>query len=162
MKTLTQKLINSKTLMQLIKFGTVGVVNTLVDFGMYWILILIYQHSPALNMNTYGNALHSFLAGYYANIAQTISYLLAVLGSYFLNKYWTFNAADQKNAAAIVKMYTLSAVCFCLLQAMLWFWLNIAKIESEMLAKLFATVPITVLNFLGSKFWVFRNKKETI
>ncbi len=154
MKTLIQKLLNKKLITQLLKFGTVGVFNTLVDFGIFYALTEIYKHTALYAPESQANTI-------FAMAAQTVSYLLAVLGSYLLNKYWTFQAGKQKKGAAIVKMYALSIVCFCLLQAMLWFWIDVAGIESEMLAKLFATVPITVLNFAGSKLWVFRDKKES-
>lgn len=154
MKNLIKKIFNWQTLVQLFKFGAVGIVNTVVDFGLFWILT-----EWVFTGTIGGNAFLDFLGRYYYTVSQTISYLLAVLCSYFLNKYWTFAAGRQSTGTTMVKMYVLSGINFLLLQGMLWFWIDVAGIAWDMLAKLLATVPITVLNFLGSKFWVFREKK---
>lgn len=134
------------TIIQLIKFCGVGVINTAVDFGVFWLLVAI---GPAEDV------FPSF-----KHIAQTISYVLAVLCSYLLNRHFTFKAGNQKAVASAVKMYIQSGIIFVLMQGLLWLCYDKLMIRPEILAKLVATVPMTVLNFLGSKFWVFRTKEE--
>lgn len=166
-KNLIKKIFNWQTLVQLFKFGAVGIVNTVVDVGLFWLLKGVFQDIPAE-----GSAFLSFINMYYYTAAQTVSYLVAVLCSYFLNKHWTFAAKRQNTGTTLVKMYVLSGINFLLMQGMLWFWIDVAGagmtdfklfglswLDWDTIAKLFATVPITVLNFLGSKFWVFREKK---
>jgi putative flippase GtrA len=53
-----------------IRFGVVGVLNTLVDYGVFWALT---HHGGVWLMG-----------------ANTLSFSCAALNSYLLNKYWTF------------------------------------------------------------------------
>lgn len=164
MKALIKKIFNWKTLVQLFKFGAVGIVNTVVDFGLFGLLKWVFE-----GVSVGGNAFLALLHSYYYTAAQTVSYVVAVFCSYLLNKHWTFAAGRQSTGATLVKMYALSAINFLLMQGMLWFWIDVAGTGMEgfrllgfdwdMIAKLLATVPVTILNFLGSKFWVFREKK---
>lgn len=135
------------TIVQLIKFCGVGVINTAVDFGVFQLLILLGPAEDVLPQYKY--------------IAQTISYVLAVLCSYLLNRHFTFKAGNQKAVASAVKMYIQSGIIFFLMQGLLWLCYDKLMIRPEILAKLVATVPMTALNFLGSKFWVFRTKEES-
>ena len=54
-----------------VRFALVGVLNTVVDFGMFVLLQSI------LHTNLY--------------TANAIAYLLAVVNSFLMNKYWTFS-----------------------------------------------------------------------
>lgn len=165
MKEPMKKIFNWQTLVQFFKFGAVGIINTVVDFGLFGLLKWIFE-----GISADGNTFLAFLHTFYYTAAQTVSYLVAVFCSYLLNKHWTFAAGQQSTKATLVKMYALSAVNFLLMQSMLWFWIEVAGtgmsgfrllgLDWDMIAKLLATIPVTVLNFLGSKFWVFREKKE--
>lgn len=146
MIALIEKLIKTNIIAQLFKFCGVGVINTIVDFGLFQLLIMAGAWLGA--------------GEWFIYVAQTVSYLLAVLCSYILNKYWTFNAANQKKGVTLVKMYLLSGVGFCILQSLLWVFSGVLAIRPEILAKLCATVPVTIVNFLGTKFWVFREKRH--
>ena len=141
---------NSKNLkdmaVQLIKFCGVGVINTAVNFGLFQLLIMIGPEESAFPQYKY--------------IAQTVSYVLAVLCSYLLNRHFTFKAGGQKAVASAIKMYIQSGIVFLIMQGLLWLCYDQLMIRPEILAKLVATVPTTLLNFLGSKFWVFRTKEE--
>jgi putative flippase GtrA len=55
---------------ELIRFGIVGVGNTLIDFGVFWLLTHVF--------------------GLWLLVANTLGFAAAVLNSYILNKYWTF------------------------------------------------------------------------
>ena len=155
---IANKIPGGKLLLQFIKFGMVGVVNTAVDFGIFYLLAeqLIYRlPTPGAD----AGAAVAFVYTYFDYIAQTISFGAAVLVSYFLNKHWTFGARNQKNKSAIAKMYALNILGYLVLQAMFWFWRDIAGVEHKLLAKLFASLPVIVMNFFGTKFWVFRRGK---
>ena len=60
--------------LQFIKFGLVGVLNTLVDFLVYQLLVYLGLH--------------------YAP-AQCISYTCGLLNSYFFNSRWTFGKGKR-------------------------------------------------------------------
>lgn len=132
------------TALQLIKFCGVGVVNTAIDFGVFQLLIALGPAEQDLPQYKY--------------IAQTFSYALSVLSSYLLNRRFTFNAKNQKVITSAIKMYTQSGVIFLIMQGLLWVCYDRLALRPEILAKFVATVPTTLINFLGSKYWVFRSK----
>lgn len=58
--------------MMLLRFGVVGGVNTLIDFAIFFSLV--------------------YFMGLGAVAANAISYLVAVVNSYFMNFIWTFRS----------------------------------------------------------------------
>ena len=120
-------------------FAMVGVVNTLVDYGV-------------------------FLAGYYLLklpllAAQVLAWVVAVSGSYVLNCYITFAAESGRQlrwraygafvASGIAGFIANTAV---LLLARLWVPIPVAK--------LFAIAGSFAVNFCLSHFVVFRSRAE--
>jgi putative flippase GtrA len=81
-----KKIKESKTIRQFVKFFTVGVMNTVVDLLI--LNTLIFATGKGQN------------GGYIFSIFKTISFSLAVLNSYFLNKLWVFKGSG-KNTTAI-------------------------------------------------------------
>ena len=69
---------SKKNLIQFIKFALVGIMNTVIDFGVYTVLV-------------------SFTGVHYA-IAQAISYTCGLLNSYLFNTLWTFREERQRTA----------------------------------------------------------------
>ena len=66
-----------KLIAQAVKFGLVGVVNTLVDTGVYSLLMLI----PLFKQ-------------YYV-VAQVLGYCAGVANSLVMNKRWTFSQKEK-------------------------------------------------------------------
>lgn len=60
--------------LQFLKFGIVGIINTGIDLTILYLLIWI---------SGYNN-------GWQYTVFKTISFVIAVINSYFLNKFWTF------------------------------------------------------------------------
>ena len=72
---------------QLVRYGVVGVANTLLTFVSYWIFRYIT-----------GNV----------DLANGVSYALGMVCSFLLNKRWTFNVGG-----GVAKPASSSAVRFC-------------------------------------------------
>ena len=68
-------LINNKKFKPIIRFGCVGGLNTIVDFGVFILL--------------------NSLFGVNYVVSQILSYSSGTLNSYFLNKFWKFPASYQ-------------------------------------------------------------------
>ncbi len=132
---------------QLTKFGAVGVLNTVIDFGVLNIISLITGVTGGL-----------VIGG--VNIPGVA---LALTNAYFLNKFWVFKHRDNKGALHDLPTFLLvsglgivinsSIVIFATSYPVVSFdaktWLNIAK--------LCATVFSFMWNFLGYKFIVFKS-----
>lgn len=142
------KVVSKKTGGQFLKFGLVGVLNTGVDIGVLNILMYIfgiYQGTAIIVFNI-------------------ISVSLAIINSYFWNKYWTFKAKSKEkqvqefgsfvvvsigggliNTFVIYSLTTFFDPAFNLGEEI---WANIAKILAIGLAFLW--------NFGGYKYFVFK------
>ena len=147
-------------LKKFIKFGLIGVLNTLVDFAVFYVMDRwIIREGPTLAL--LGAAV---AAGPY--ISNAIAYVVANVHSFVWNKLWTFEKrgrATREEAArylatsvGYVLISTVSlAVCIRILSLPV-----LAALAppgwTNLLAKL-PTACVTIFyNYLMNKFWVFR------
>ncbi|MBI1833889.1 MAG: GtrA family protein [Candidatus Andersenbacteria bacterium] len=142
------------TAKQFIKFGVVGVIGAVVDFGSYNIM------TRGLDWNSI-----FLVAGYEIIAANLVSVFLAIMSNFVLNKYWTFE--DSKGP--VVKQWSgyflLNAVTFVLNQILTsFFTFRVPLIEAffgsqkDNAAKALAIGFILFINFAGSKFLIFRRR----
>ncbi|MDB5052534.1 MAG: hypothetical protein JWM44_584 [Bacilli bacterium] len=124
-------------MLQFIKFNIVGLANTLLDYGVFTLLIWLGLESIIM--------------------AQCISYGLGILNSYFLNKYWTFTQKDKIQPKQVVRFLTLNC-CGLLLSLGLLTLFTDQLHYKVLLAKLLATIATMLFNFAGNKLWVFRER----
>ena len=133
---------------QFAKFAVVGGINTLIDF-----IVLNVEMS-----------LTGITSGPYMYILNSISFSVATVNSYFMNKHWTFEDRTRQQegtkfsqflAVSIVGVIINSTVVFLItsytspmfgLSDQLW--ANVAK--------LMATAISLIWNFVGYKIWVFK------
>jgi putative flippase GtrA len=129
-----------KLIIQFITFNIVGLLNTAVDFLMYTVLVWF---------------------GTYYLLAQVIAYGAGMINSFVLNSRYTFSkggstAGGTKKLSMslsvrfIVWNGILLGVTLLLLAALTqwWEW-------NELAAKAIVTAVAVMLNFYGSKKWVF-------
>ena len=130
---------------QLGRFAIVGVLNTVVDFAVFNVLI---------------NAFASSGSG--ANIAKGISFVVAVINSYYWNKYWTFQA-NQKTKNEFLEFVIVSVVGFGLNVLTFHIVGNVIGPLGDIDPKTWAnfgalcgTLVGLAWNFLGYKLFVFK------
>jgi putative flippase GtrA len=106
------------------------------------------------------SAVATDLATYYVllnffntDISKAISFLLGTLVAYFINKYWTFEKIE-KSYVEIIKFGFLYSTTLGVNVMTNKIILDMFSIT--LLAFLIATVISTVLNFIGQKWWVFK------
>jgi putative flippase GtrA len=126
-----------KWLKQAAKFGSVGVLNTLLDLALYFVL------TRWLGL------------GGQRTIAKGISYSVGVLNSYFLNRVWTFPGHDGSNWAALFPFVLSSLVGLAINTGMLDLCLKTLGLP-EIIAIGVATGSSLLWNFLISKFLIFK------
>ncbi len=129
-------------LLQFVKFGLVGVSNTLVYYGIYSLLVHFGCH--------------------YA-IANGIGFVISVLNSYLWNSLFVFKKGEGKkrnSAATLVKTFISYALTGLLLQTLLLHLLIDVAGFSKYVAPLLCVCVTTPLNFLLNKFWSFREKDK--
>ncbi|MEE0133373.1 MAG: GtrA family protein [Treponema sp.] len=131
-------------LAQPVKFLLVGVINTIVGysvmFGAYNLLHWDYWISSAAN------------------------YVIGSICSFLLNKYFTFQA-KKFSGAELVRFIVCILICYLIgygvTRPVVGFIVQAASPRvQDNLAMLGGSGVFTVLNFLGQKFFVFRNSGE--
>lgn len=126
-----------KNLVQFIKFNLVGVLNTLVDLGVYAVL-------TAVGLNKY--------------VAQVISYACGVLNSYLFNTLWTFKKERRRTAKEFFLFVCVNVVSLGVSLGMLYVAEHYLHVEGKLLQKLIATPVAMVVNFFGNKLFVFTHE----
>ncbi|MFT9428143.1 MAG: GtrA family protein [Sporolactobacillus sp.] len=116
---------------QMISFGLVGVLNTVVDFLTFLLLTQAFS--------------------LYFAIAQIISYTAGTLNSYLFNSKITF-AKSEKSRTRLAKFIALNI--FVLLVTLLI--MHSLLFLPLIVDKLISTLAGLLVNFLLSKFWVFK------
>ncbi len=135
---------------QFSKFFIVGIANTAIDFAV-------------LNAEMFVTGITSGSSLIFFNI---VSFSVAVINSYFMNKYWTFEDKrpdGEKTAVKFSQFIGVSLVGISINSAIVFafatfvspimglspqIWVNIGK--------LLATGISLIWNFVGYKLWVFK------
>ena len=148
---LLQKLENSRfaPLVQFIKFGLVGVSNTLIS---YVVEMLCYY------------VLFTGMANEQLKIVLTtlLAFVISVTNSFILNNRFVFRAEEKQTPGQIAKAYGKTVLCYALtgivLAPILRLWLVGMNIPywAASLMSLIVTIP---LNFVMNKFWAFAGRK---
>ena len=132
--------------MQFIKFGIVGVSNTLISYILYVVSLLIFQ-----KLNWFGKV--DYL------VAQMIAFILSVLWSFYWNNKMVFvkEEGQQRNLwKALVKTcISYSFTGLFLNSALLVLWVDVLYI-SEFVAPIINLLISVPLNFIINKFWAFK------
>ena len=133
---------------QLVRFVVVGVINTGIDF-------LILNIEMFFTHITSGSGMI---------LQNAISFGLATINSYYLNKSWTFSDKDKKKEGIKFAQFLTVSLIGIIINSLIVYlitsfippmfgvnpqlWANIAKLA--------ATAISLIWNFLGYKFIVFK------
>ncbi|TWD97406.1 putative flippase GtrA [Neobacillus bataviensis] len=120
---------------KLLKFGLVGVVNTLISIGCYILFVKLGMHYI---------------------VANIISYLIGLVNSYYWNKRWVFKNKENHLSVfvkfVIVNLVVLSFNTLCLFLFVHKWGFN------QYLSQLVATALGMGINFILNKKWTFESK----
>lgn len=138
-----------ESLVQFVKFGIVGVSNTLISYLLYAFSLLAFRH-----WDVFGS--YAYL------VSQVIAFVLSVAWSFYWNNKYVF-ATDTGESRSLWKSVLKTYVSYSftglfLNSLLLVLWVHVFGI-SEFIApiiNLFVSVP---LNFIINKFWAFRTEK---
>lgn len=122
-----------KLIEQLMKFGVVGVIASLIDFGVLYVLT-------------------EFLGINYL-VSSTISFLASVIFNYILSVKWVFVTAKTNKTKELLLFTVLSAVGLVINNLLMWVFVEKAGVY-YMLAKVIATVVVMLYNFISRKILI--------
>lgn len=136
------------TLKQLIRFGLVGLSNTVVNYVVYAIALLSFQHFSLLGKTDY-------------LVSMAISYAVSVFWAYMMNKRFVFRVGQGEVSwwKALLKSYISYAFTGLFLNWLLSFlWVNFFEI-SKLIAPIINLCITVPLNFILNKFWTFKKNE---
>ncbi len=148
MKEKLKSLLETFDLKRFIKFGLIGVLNTLVDFLISFLMDKAIGQGPTLLW--LGTAV---AVGPY--ISNTVGYIVANIHSFLWNKFWTFQKRERVTGREIGRAVVTSCGYLLVSNLSVGFFMNICRLPF-MVSKI-PTAFVTILyNYLMNKFWVFR------
>lgn len=127
---------------QVLKFMTVGVLNTLVDLSAYVLLT---------------RGFGTLLSGE-PIVAKFFSFILGTMSSFMLNRAWTFGVTGRVNAAEVARFYTVASLALLINVSTMYVFTNVLHFY-DLVALALATGITFAASFTLSKVWVFAERK---
>ena len=132
---------NRKAFWMFLKYAVVGASGTVLDVGSLYVFVDLL-HIPVL-------------------VAAAMSFVLAVVNNFILNKVWTFRNNSRNVRTQFIKFFIVSVVGLVLTEicmALFVYLLDIWYIAS----KLITSVIVLTWNFLANKNWTFTEKDRPL
>lgn len=124
----------NEDIVRFIKFGMVGVLNTLVNWSIFFIL------------ETYG---------VYYILANIIAYSLSTIHSYLWNTLWVFKYKDKASTDTTFKFIVLNIIGLCLNTGILYVLVDFFNLN-KLFALIITTAIVMIINYAVNKVWVFK------
>lgn len=139
-----------EALLQFVKFGIVGLSNTVISYVIYVVFLVLFQSNGWLVSVDY-------------LVAQVIAFILSVLWSFYWNNKYVFkqDEDEERNILhALLKTYISYAFTGLFLNSVLsWIWVEIVHIP-KLFAPIINLLISVPLNYVMNKFWAFGKKNE--
>lgn len=137
---------------QFIKFGIVGVSNTLLSYFIYAFLLLLFQQLNILESVDY-------------LVSSIISWIISVFWSFIWNKKCVFDDTGRSRNAfwsSLIKAYCSYAFTGLLLSNLL-LYVEVEKLKINKYIAPFIVLIVSIpINFILNKFWTFRKNKPDV
>lgn len=156
---------------EIIVYLVVGVLTTIVSYGVRF--AVLYGGAAI-----FGIDLNDAVSGGTVALraaAPTIGWAVAVIFAFYPNKIWVFRDEDKEKKRTLIQFFEFVgsrvgtyfaemglAVLFPMLLTALGYksFHFIVEVDADVLTAVISMVVITILNYVLSKFLVFRKKKE--
>jgi putative flippase GtrA len=119
---------------QFIRFALIGVVNTLIHYGVFMLLYAI---------------------GLFHLLASVTGFLCAVTNSFIMNKRWTFKTQGTSRKQEFTKFFLVNLVSLGVNVVSMLVFIEVLNVAPP-LAQLLTIGLTLVVNFTGTKYWVFK------
>lgn len=153
-----------KSFLQLLKFGLIGVSNTIVDLIVCRALQALFGTFSAAPILTY-------------YLPKVIGYACGIANSYFWNSRWTFREERRRDKREILLFIAVNLVTLGLSLGLMYLFKNVCGLDAWWMRTLgenwftkfvsgdfFCTVLSTgialIVNFIGNKLIVFNKRTD--
>lgn len=117
---------------QLLKFGLIGILNTILGYGLFVVFLNWFNYFGAL----------------------VFSHIIAVTHSYLWNKFWTFKS-NKKPLQEFIKFNSIYILVFLINAITLFLLVDVFNFDPRV-GQLLALPIITIISFTGHKYWSFK------
>lgn len=138
----------AESIVQFIKFGIVGVTNTIMGYGLNVLVLILLR--PL-------NVAWDFIVG------NVVSFIISVLWSFYWNNRLVFTVQEgqQRNLrkALLITYVAYGFTGIILNNVLCWIWISVVHISKYVapLINLIISVPI---NYLLNKMWAFKTLEK--
>lgn len=119
---------------QFVKFGIVGVSNTVLSFGIYTLLLKVF--------------------GVWYIAASGIGFAVGAVNGFLLNRAWTFKG-HQGDALTPVRWCVVQGCGLLANLGLVYVFVSDANLD-KLLAQALATSIVVVLTFFANRTWTFK------
>ena len=128
---------------EIIVYVIVGGLTTVVNWGCFYLLTKVLDSDVAWQLS----------------VNNTVSWLLAVLFAYPLNRRWVFRSTNPRIFKEFMG-FTASRVSTWIIElVIMWLCVNVIGINEFVSKYLIASVIVVILNYVFSKLLVFKKKE---
>jgi putative flippase GtrA len=129
-------------MIQAIKFGIVGVSNTLISMAVYYLCLALGIHYIAANV---------------------LGFIVGTINAYFWNNKYVFKKQENEvrdTKKSVIKVFISYGFTLGLSTMLLAFWVDGLHISDKIapVLNLLVTIPV---NFVLNKFWAFRGERKS-
>lgn len=134
----TAKIIKSEDFIQLIKYGMIGIVGLIVDFGSYYILTTYLKLMP--------------------EISNIMSSSLGIINNFMWNSYANFKVHDHL-VIRFIRYFLVGQITTVLTTLSLFVFVTVLH-QNQLVVKVIATIIATLIQFIINKVFTFKKVKK--
>jgi putative flippase GtrA len=134
------RVLNMPLIAQFLKFGLVGVSNTLITFAVYTLLLKVL--------------------GVWYVAASGIGFAVGAINGFLWNRAWTFKG-HVGDALTPVRWFVVQGCGLVVNLGLVYLFVDGASLD-ELIGQGFTTAIVTVLTFFANRSWTFRMRTPAI
>lgn len=127
-----RNLLHNPNIRQFIKYVLVGLLNTVVFYGIYYIMLQL---------------------GFFYAISVAVGTIVGIINSYFWNKYFTFKS-EKKSISETVRFLTVYFVQYLSNVLIIHLCVNNVGISAELAGVVAISIGLFI-SYFGHRFWSF-------
>lgn len=129
---------------EIIRYLIIGVLTTVVSLATYYILVYtIFNPDIGLELQ----------------ITNIISWIVSVTFAYFTNRTYVFKLKEKKSLKEAIKFYVSRVSTLLIDMLLMYIFVSLLKYNDKII-KLIVQIIITILNYILSKFIVFKKQNS--
>lgn len=129
---------------EIVNYLIVGGLTTIVSLASYYLCVYTFLN-PTIGIEL--------------QIANLISWVIAVTFAYFTNRKFVFKSHEKNMIKEAASFYTSRIATLLMDMAIMFLFVTVLH-GNDKIAKIIVQIVVTIGNYIISKFFVFKNKKN--